>query len=313
MSDSSIPNDGAIMPKNIERPHLLGSQANSDAITDLREITFTDLRNPYILHRLCDKSNQAIMIKWLQDHHLIRDNYWCNKCDSPCVVTSRTSRREGISFRCKTNSSCEYTFRKDSFFEQFRLSICDILMFLINYCDCLSLAKSGQRSGHAFSNTATRWAQIIRKIMMHRVHNEYFTGDIKFNQKCQLDECCLSRRVKYNKGVARGPVAWVFGCCCVVTGRILILPVLNRSAATLVLIIERYIEKGTKILTDGWGGYSTLNEIGYEAYAVNHSRNFQIQYYNEELQKIEIVDTNKMEGFWSHMRSYFRRRNGMYM
>ena len=297
-------------PADRENCNRLGNQARSDAIADLATVTIKELRNPFLLHRLFDTANSPIMIAWLQKNALIRSTFWCTTCDRECILGNRSRRREGLTFRCYTNNNCEITVRKNSFFEQFRLSIADVFIFLINYLDGVSLYRSAQRSGNSATNTITRWGSIVRHIMMNRVHKEYFGKTFKFQYKTQLDECCLSRRVKYHRGEARGPVVWVWGCCCIETGRILILPVLNRSADNLVPIIEKYIEKGTKILTDGWAAYASLNSLGYQHYAVNHSSQFQIQYYSSENKQIEVVDTNAIEGFWSHMRCFLRRRNG---
>lgn len=48
----------------------------------------------------------------------------------------------------------------------------------------------------------------------------------------------------------------------------------RRDAGTLIPIIEKHIEKGTKIMSDCWAAYSKLSEIGYEHETVNHSTNF---------------------------------------
>lgn len=290
--------------------HRLGSQAEADRITDIHSITVKNLNNPFIFYKLFTSAESDSLIEWMQNQELLRNSYYCVKCKKKSVIVRRVRRRECLSYRCSGNNNCETSIRKDSFFEHFRLSLGDIFLFLINYLDGVSIYKSALRSGNCPSNTGTRWGQIIRQIMMHRVHLEYFANGYQFTSTCQLDECCLSRRVKFHRGSAVGPVAWIWGCCCVATGRILILPVINRSAATLVPIIEKYICKGTKVLTDGWGAYGSLNAIGYEAYSVNHSNTFQIQYYSPENNKIEIVDTNMMEGFWGHLRTFFRRRNG---
>ena len=284
-----------------------GNQAKSDAINDLSTVTLKELRNPFLLHRLFDSANSEIMISWLQQHSLIRSSYWCTTCDKDCILGKRIKRREGVSFRCFSNNNCEISVRKSSFFEQFRLSIADVFIFLINYLDGVSLYRSAQRSGNSATNTITRWGHVVRQVMMNRVHKEYFAQPFKFKYKTQLDECCLSRRIKAHRGEVRGPVVWVWGCCCIETGRILILPVINRSADKLIPIIEKYIEKNTKVLTDGWAAYATLNQIGYQHYAVNHSSQFQVQYYSKETKQLEVVDTNSIEGFWAHMRGFFRR------
>ena len=48
----------------------------------------------------------------------------------------------------------------------------------------------------------------------------------------------------------------------------------RRNKETLIPIIEKYVAKGTNIITDCWAAYNGLSEIGYEHETVNHSENF---------------------------------------
>ncbi len=48
------------------------------------------------------------------------------------------------------------------------------------------------------------------------------------------------------------------------TGRIRMVRIPNASAGSLVPFIEQSIEPGSVVHTDGWGGYSGLQKLGYE-------------------------------------------------
>lgn len=48
----------------------------------------------------------------------------------------------------------------------------------------------------------------------------------------------------------------------------------DRSVATLIPIIKKYIRPGTTILSDCWYAYSTLSTEGYLHLTVNHSIEF---------------------------------------
>ena len=68
---------------------------------------------------------------------------------------------------------------------------------------------------------------------------------------------------------------WVFG------GRetndrskMFMVPVADRTAATLISIIERWIERGSTIVSDCWKPYDRLGQIGYTHLTVNHSVTF---------------------------------------
>ena len=48
----------------------------------------------------------------------------------------------------------------------------------------------------------------------------------------------------------------------------------RRSAQTLVPIIQKYVRRGTTILSDSWASYRHLAHYGYIHYQVTHNRHF---------------------------------------
>ena len=48
----------------------------------------------------------------------------------------------------------------------------------------------------------------------------------------------------------------------------------KRDRETLEKLIVENVEKGTKIITDGWAAYKRLKTLGYEWDWVNHSKEF---------------------------------------
>ncbi|EFN88602.1 hypothetical protein EAI_12376, partial [Harpegnathos saltator] len=78
---------------------------------------------------------------------------------------------------------------------------------------------------------------------------------------------------KYNRGrIIQGQ--WVFGAIERISRRIFVIPIKNRSAATLFTIIQKYVAPGTIIHSYCWKGYNSLNELNYIHQTVNHSQNF---------------------------------------
>ena len=76
----------------------------------------------------------------------------------------------------------------------------------------------------------------------------------------------------------------------------------DRSAQTLIPIIQQYIRPGTTIYSDMWPAYNQLNELGYNHQVVNHSRNF--------VDPESGVCTNGVEGMWSRAKAKFKAMNG---
>ena len=83
----------------------------------------------------------------------------------------------------------------------------------------------------------------------------------------EIDESKFGRR-KYNRGRYQEG-HWVFGG--VERGMV---EVLDRSAATLLPLIQQHILPGTTVLSDEWRSYSRIPTLGMVHETVNHSLNF---------------------------------------
>lgn len=91
------------------------------------------------------------------------------------------------------------------------------------------------------------------------------------------------------------------------SGNFFLIPVEERSAATLVPIIEKYIAPGTAIISDCWAAYRRLEEHGFEHCTVNHSKNF--------VDPETGAHTNQIEGLWRHAKHRipaYRRKKSDY-
>lgn len=91
---------------------------------------------------------------------------------------------------------------------------------------------------------------------------------------------------------------------------LIIYPVSNRSEETLVPIIERHVETGSTIYSDGWSAYCGLNELGYNHFTVLHKYSFKKVYIHQETREEVEIHTNRIEGAWKHAKDHFRRMSG---
>ena len=71
----------------------------------------------------------------------------------------------------------------------------------------------------------------------------------------------------------------------------------NTRAATLVPLIEEYVEKGSVVSTDELNSYNHLRRRGYDHQAVAHSDKQWVK---------GIHHTNSVEGFWSQIKRSIR-------
>ena len=82
------------------------------------------------------------------------------------------------------------------------------------------------------------------------------------------------------------------------------MPVEDRSADTLLAVIQQYIAQGTTVISDCWKAYDCLEKEGYVHLKVNHSVNF--------VDPITGAHTNTIERRWRHTKAlvpkYGRRK-----
>jgi hypothetical protein len=80
-------------------------------------------------------------------------------------------------------------------------------------------------------------------------------------------------------------------------GQVILIPIDDREEYTLLTYITQHVPSGYKIVSDDYAGYGNIPAYGYEQHKVNHSKN---QYKNG------IYSTNRLEGFWSYLKSNYR-------
>uniref|UniRef100_A0A0L8HN37 ISXO2-like transposase domain-containing protein n=1 Tax=Octopus bimaculoides TaxID=37653 RepID=A0A0L8HN37_OCTBM len=76
----------------------------------------------------------------------------------------------------------------------------------------------------------------------------------------------------------------------------------DRSADTLLGIIQDRILPGTTIISDLWRSYNTLNQLGYRHLTVNYSINV--------VDPVTFASTNHIECLWKHVKNRNKRENG---
>jgi transposase-like protein len=91
------------------------------------------------------------------------------------------------------------------------------------------------------------------------------------------------------------------------TGRVIMIPVEKRSSDDLIPIIEKWIEKGSTIVSDYWRAYDCLGHKGWQHLKVNHKLNFK--------DPETGACTNTIEAEWRHAKAYlpeYRRKKEYY-
>ena len=88
--------------------------------------------------------------------------------------------------------------------------------------------------------------------------HQSFCGEI------EIDESLFGRQVEYHRVNPNvGVKVWVFGMVERTSNTIILYPVNDRSEATLIPLIERHVQQGSSIYSDGRSSYCDLNNKGY--------------------------------------------------
>lgn len=117
----------------------------------------------------------------------------------------------------------------------------------------------------------------------------------------EIDESVITRKAKNNKG-RRHKKIWVFGMIERHTRKMSLHVVQDRSKETLMPILQKHVDKRTKIYHDDWASYRDLKSYGYEHGAVNHTKEFV---------SADGVCTNTIEGVWGLVKSRIRKMHGI--
>jgi transposase-like protein len=85
------------------------------------------------------------------------------------------------------------------------------------------------------------------------------------------------------------------------SGKTFLVPVPDRTAKTLMAVIDTWIEPGPTVISDCWDAYRNLDAQGYTQYTVNHSIGF--------VDQRTGAHTNTIEGTWLHVKVYLSPYN----
>ena len=85
------------------------------------------------------------------------------------------------------------------------------------------------------------------------------------------------------------------------SGKTFLIPVPDRTADTLMAVIDAWIEPGTTIVINCWGAYRDLDAEGYTHRTVNHSPCFVGQRTG--------AHTNTIESTWRHVKAFLSPYN----
>lgn len=143
--------------------------------------------------------------------------------------------------------------------------------------------------------------------MLHRIRHNIKDNDKTFEDETQVDETYVGgktsakhqRRKNYKafkagkKDMGRSVSTKVPVMGLLSKGKVYTQVIADASATVLLDVIDRFIKKGSTVVSDGWSGYNNVKD-NYRHEVVQHSLGI---YVNKR-----GFHTNGIEGYWSHFK-----------
>ena len=126
---------------------------------------------------------------------------------------------------------------------------------------------------------------------------------------CQIDESCFSHRPKYHRGRCAEHEVWVFGIVDTSfrPSRAVLQIVDNRSAITLLPIVQSVCRRATIIHSDSWAAYRALHErTGLAHGQVNHSDR------EHRFVASDGTHTQNIESYWAKRKQRVKAMKGVH-
>jgi len=142
----------------------------------------------------------------------------------------------------------------------------------------------------ASSVTVVDWYSFAREVCEEVI----IWNSVKIGEpgvEVEIDETKIGKR-KYNRG-RQVDGQWILGGRDTIErSKMFMVPVVDRTKETLVGLIEKWVEKGSIIVSDCWASYRCLGAISYVHKPINYSETFK--------DPITEACTNHIELEWLH-------------
>ena len=237
-------------------------------------------------------------IKYLRHNNLLKQNH--HHCGVPCLQIFDKNTSDSWIFRCRQCRK-KFSIRTDSIFSKSKLTLANLLLLVYCFANSFSVTDAGKLLKNVVSeHSIIQWYVYLREICSLSLINTPIQLGAN-GSVVQIDEALVGNKRKYNRGYQRGIKQWVFGMIDTTTKKTVLKLVQDRTAATLVPIINQYCVANAEVHSDEWASYNGLNGHGFVHRTVCHK---------EEFVSAQGVHINNMEAEWGKLKLHFRSMNG---
>lgn len=245
-------------------------------------------------------STESDARSFLRSRNIIKGQCACSTCYR---TMSEVRHRGGIIFRCPTHKGHKVSILSDSILANSNLKLGDFI-FIVYFWSHETPVTSVESMTGLTRKTIIQWYSRLRDVCSQQLleHPIQIGGP---GISVEIDESLISRR-KYNRGHLV-PQRWIFGGIDPVTQTGFLQFVPDRSAETLLPIIQQRIVPGSIIISDEWRAYGNIQQIEVTPSYVHRTVNHSLEFVNE------LGDTtNHIEAMWNNCKRRFKRMSGTY-
>ena len=193
--------------------------------------------------------------------------------------------------------------RDGSFWSKSNLPLAKLLELAMAWANNMLMAEA-EVWCEVSEKSVLQWFQFFRDVCSH----ELTTNPIQIGGPgvvVQIDETLMARRKDHRGRVVQQ--RWVFGGSCPTTKKGFLILVPDRTAATLLPLIQEHIAPGSVIHSDMWAAYNGIDQLPvnppYTHHTVNHTENF--------VDPATGADTNHVENMWKNAKMKFKSMAGV--
>ena len=249
--------------------------------------------------------NARPVVEWLAARGLLPNGHHCGQCRRAFTLIARDNV-DGCRWRCPGCGAVR-SIRSSTFFERSHLQLKDILCIMYHWSIEVPMHSTLWQLGLTW-HTLVDWGNIVRDVCSEDVRRHPIQlGGMDDNGDpliVEIDESKFFNR-KYNRGQWREG-HWVFGAIERATGHCIVQVVPNRTAATLVALVEEWMLPGTHVMSDGWAAYAGINQLAGGVYlhdVVIHEQNFIHPVHPD-------IHTQNVECMWMRCKRKLKRQVG---
>lgn len=243
-------------------------------------------------------------IEFLRDSGILATYAWCTVCDIQMSNIRDKTRIDGEIFRCKLCRATQLIILQSAL-EGSNISLghfITLIYFWSNKCTRVQLSTFLDIN----EKYITGYTKMSRKVCLWKLGQL----DIRIGGEkaiVQIKESVFYK-AKYHKGHALfWPPKWVLGLYDVDKKIGVVRFVKDRSAKTLLTMIQEVVMPGSCIHTDKLGAYQQISNLSvvpkYEHSTVNHSKFFK--------DPETGIHTNNVEAYWCSIKRKFKQMNGV--